>query len=122
MNEEPKMNLMVVIFSAIGLSILYSLASIGMEAVNPLWFDIFLDEHFYAKHSGYYYSDWEAVVIFMFISGILFTVPVMLLFALWGKALWNNVVPVIFGTRKITYWEAFALETLVFFYAGVTAI
>ena len=49
----------------------------------------------------------------------IFIIPILLLFVLWGKAIWNNVCPVIFNLREINFWEALALTTLVGFFFGI---
>lgn len=32
---------------------------------------------------------------------------------LWFRALWNNVIPTIFGLREITFWESLGLLILI---------
>ncbi len=31
----------------------------------------------------------------------------------WFKALWNNIVPLVFGFREINYWESLGLIALI---------
>ncbi len=46
------------------------------------------------------------------------TVGFLLILNFWFKAFWNNVVPAVFNTRKITYWESLGLVTLISMLVG----
>jgi hypothetical protein len=48
-----------------------------------------------------------------FVFILTFGIICMPLLTLWYKALWNNIIPIVFGSREITFWEALGLITLI---------
>ena len=46
--------------------------------------------------------------LFFYVSGLI-VVPII---NIWFRALWNNVIPIIFNLRKISWWESLGLSTL----------
>jgi len=102
MNEEQKkMNMPFIIISGFVLSILIMFN----YTVTPTWFDNYI--YTYVSPDPEMIMPWWAILIMS-----LFMFPALLLINFWNKALWNNIVPIIFNFRKITYWECFALTVL----------
>ena len=92
MNERKKINKTVLIIHFIAIHILYML----QETLNPTWFDNYLN-----PDDVFTFTE-ELLVIIV-------TLPIVMLFVLWFKSLFNLVIPNIFNLKEINYWQALGL-------------
>ena len=96
MSEIKKINKAALILHTIPLMLLM----FAEDYFPPTWFD------------AYVYPE----EVFSTVENIIFYIlwfPILCLFALWTKSLFNTVIPSIFDLRKISFWEAYGIMILV---------
>ena len=73
------------------------------ESIAPGWFEDFTNPD-------------EALGLTELLIGAVVAFPILFLLALWVKYSFNNIIPIIFKTKEINYWEAFGLLIIALFF------
>ena len=97
--NEKKINPSFLILHSIIVWGLYILT----DQIAPIWFTNVMNPE-------------EALTIQEMLAGAIIVFPLLFLVALWMKSLFNNIIPIIFNTREINYWEAFGLLLISIFF------
>ena len=73
------------------------------DSIAPTWFENFSNPD-------------EAMGLTEQLIGAVVAFPILFLLALWVKYLFNNIIPIIFKTKEINFWEAFGLLIIAMFF------
>jgi hypothetical protein len=69
-------------------------------------------EHEFEHHSPHFHGQPVLRIVGLVIAGVAFAVLFALLFGWLVFLLWNWLMPVLFGLKAITYWQAFGIVLL----------